>query len=215
MVFLSKIISTGELGDTMAASTEKDSKKAKSKKLNKLQGFLFMGVIPTLFAIGVLLIVLSFSGINVFEKSKEMGLKLPFVADKIETDGSKTEEEWGMVVMELEGEVKDREAEIGQLENKLSQKDKEIQALLLQKKQLQEQMDELHNIQEENKLPLQDMIKTYERMSAKKAAPIITSMNDEEAVRILTHLKSEQRAAILENMKPEQAAKYTEMLTDK
>lgn len=215
MTFLSKIISTGELGDTMAAATEKDSKKAKSNKANKLQGFLFIGVIPTLFAVVVLLIVLSFSGINVFEKTKEMGLKLPFVDDHLETDGSKTQEEWGKVVMELEGKIKDREAEMSQLKKKLLEKDKEIQAVILQKEQLQEQMNELHNIQDENKLALQDMIKTYERMSAKKAAPIITRMNDEEAVRILTNLKSEQLAAILENMQPEQAAKYTEMLTNK
>lgn len=213
MTFLSRIILTGKLGDTMATATEKEHRKVKNKKSNKLQGFLFIGVIPTLFAVVVLLIVLSFSGINVFEKTKEMGQKLPFIAEHIENDASKTEEEWERSLIELEGKVKDREAEIGQLKKNLAQKDKEIETHLLQIEQLQAQMDELHTHKEENKLALQEVIKTYERMSAKKAAQIITNMNDEEAIKILTNLKAEQFAAILENMKPEQAAKYTKMLT--
>ena len=58
------------------------------------------------------------------------------------------------------------------------------------------------------------MIKTYETMSAKKAAPIITQLNDKEAMTILANIKSDTLAAIMEQMNAVDAAKYTSLLTD-
>ena len=46
-------------------------------------------------------------------------------------------------------------------------------------------------------------------MSAKKAAPIITRMNDDEALTILSSLKPDILAAMLEKMNATDAAKYT------
>ena len=52
-------------------------------------------------------------------------------------------------------------------------------------------------------------------MSAKKAAPIITGMEDREAITILSNLKPDILASILENMSPLNiAAKYTTILTN-
>ena len=47
------------------------------------------------------------------------------------------------------------------------------------------------------------------RCLPKKAAPIITQMNDNEALKILSSLKPATLAAILEKMNATDAAKYT------
>ena len=51
-------------------------------------------------------------------------------------------------------------------------------------------------------------------MSAKKAAPIIESMNENDALTILFSLKSDTLAGLLENMSPDVAAKFTTLLTN-
>ena len=51
-------------------------------------------------------------------------------------------------------------------------------------------------------------------MSAKKAAPIIESMNENDAMTILSSLKSDTLAGLLENMSPDVAAKFTTLLTN-
>ena len=58
-----------------------------------------------------------------------------------------------------------------------------------------------------------DIVKTYETISAKKAAPILSQMSETEALQILTNLKSDRLAEIMEKMEPEDAARYTELLT--
>lgn len=184
------------------------------RTFNKFQWFIFTGLIPTLFAILIVLIVLSFAGINVFEKAKEYGEKVPFISSFIEEDTNKSEEEWETSLLELEAEIKDREAQIENLLTKLDGKDKEVERGKLEVEQLQLQVAELVAIQEENKRAFKDIIKTYETMSAKKAAPIISQMNEQEALKILTTIKSDTLAAILESLEPEKAAKYTEMLTN-
>ncbi|MFE8699077.1 MotE family protein [Cytobacillus sp. FJAT-54145] len=183
------------------------------KKFNKFQWFLFVVVIPILFAVTLALVILSVAGINVFEKTKEYGQNIPFLSAYFEENPSNSIEDWESNMIELEGEIKDREAKILELETELDGKEKQVERVLLEKEQLQLQIDELTAMQEENKRAFKDIIKTYETISAKKAAPIITQMSDEDAVKILTSIKPDNLAAIIENMEPEDAAKYTELLT--
>lgn len=191
----------------------KEIEEVEGKKSNKFQMFIFVFLIPFLFLVTVGLVVLSFAGVNVFEKSKELGAKVPFISSLIAEEDSQTEEEWEKNLITLEGEIKDREAEIEKLESEIEGKEAEVERTNLEKEQLQQQIDELLAIQEENKRAFKDIIKTYETMSAKKAAPIITAMNEQEALKILTTIKSDQLAAIMESMTAENAAKYTELLT--
>lgn len=193
----------------MAKSIEKED-----KKISKFQWFIYTGLIPTLFAILILLIVLTFVGVNVFEKAKEYGQKVPIISNFIETDSDQTVEEWEANMIELEGEIKDKEAQIEQLHAELDGKDKEVERSKLEIEQLEIQIDELMAIQEENKRAFKDIIKTYESMSAKKAAPIISSMQEQEALKILSNLTADSLAAVLENLEPDKAAKYTELLTN-
>ena len=58
-----------------------------------------------------------------------------------------------------------------------------------------------------------EIVSTFEKMSAKSAAPVITNLSDAEAIQILSSLKPDNLASILEKMSPEDAAKYTSMMT--
>ena len=184
-----------------------------SKKQSRFQSFIFIFFIPMLFAITVALIVMTILGVNVFELTKEYSQKLPFVSSAIDEENPKTMEKMEAKMIELEAEIKDREAKISKLETKLENKDEEISQVQLEKERLEEEIAELTAMKEENKRAFKDIIKTYETISAKKAAPILSQMSEEEALQILSNIKADTLAAIMEKMEPADAARYTELLT--
>ncbi len=193
---------------------EKLIEETEEKKYNKIQWFFIVIVIPALFAIAVAMVVASVAGINVFEKAKEYSGKIPFLS--LEEKGTDEQIlEMDQKLTELKAEVKDREAAISDMETNLEGKDQEIETLKLEKEQLEIQIDDLILAQEDGKRQFKEIVSTYETMSAKKAAPIITQMNDEEAMKILSSLKPATLAAILEKMNAADAAKYTAQLTSK
>ncbi|WP_121609260.1 MotE family protein [Mesobacillus foraminis] len=183
-------------------------------KKSRFKGFLFVIVVPLVSAGALALVVLSLLGINVFESAKGLGSKLPVISQYVNGDDSSTAKEEEQKVISLEAEIKNKEAKLEQLQSQLKNKDSEIERLNLEKKQLEEQTEELTAIQTENKRAFKDIVNTYETISGKKAAPIITELKDEEALKILTNIKAENLADILESMSPQEAAKYTEMLTN-
>ncbi|AIE59656.1 MotE family protein [Bacillus methanolicus] len=193
---------------------EKILEEKEEKKIGRLQWILYVAVIPMLFALVVALIVMTIAGINVFDAAKDYGKKIPVVSSIFKDENSKSITEIEQSMVELEGEIKDKEAKISQLESQMQNKDLEIERLKLEKKRLESQIDELAAIQEENKRAMKDIVHTYETMSAKKAAPIITKMKNEEALKILANIKADTLASIMENMPPEDAAKFTELLTN-
>ncbi|WP_019152786.1 MotE family protein [Robertmurraya massiliosenegalensis] len=192
----------------------KTAERIVEKKANKFQWFLYTGLIPLLFLVVVMLIVFSVAGVNVFEKAKEYSQKVPFLSEMIKEEPTQTMEELEANTIELEGQIQDKEAQIEKLQSELEGKDSEIERTNLEIEQLQLQIDELLAIQDENKRAFKDIVKTYETMSAKKAAPIISKMQEQEALQILSSIKSDNLAAIMENLQPEEAAKYTELLTN-
>ena len=183
------------------------------KKQSRFQGFIFVVFIPLLFAITVALIVMTILGINVFELSKEYGQKIPFISSALNEEASQSIEDIESKVIELEAEIKDREAKISKLETEIENKDEEISQVQLEKERLEEEILELTAMKDENKRAFKDIIKTYETISAKKAAPILTQMSEDEALQILSSIKADTLAAIMEKMNPEDAARYTELLT--
>ena len=185
-----------------------------SQEVNKFQWFLYVIAIPTLFAIVIALVALSFLGINIFETAKELGGKVPFISQYVKEESQTSIEEFEKDIISLEAEIKDREAKMEQLQSKIDSKDTQLKRMELEKAQLQAQIEELTAIQEENKRAFREIVKTYETMSAKSAAPIISKMDTEEAVKILTNIKPESLAAIMEKLPAEEAAKYTELLTN-
>jgi flagellar motility protein MotE (MotC chaperone) len=192
-----------------------DEQEKERKKHNKLQWFLMVVVIPALFAFAVAIVVASVAGINVFQKAKEFSEQIPFVSSEEKVTDQQKLEEMDLTLTELKAEVKDREAAITELETNLESKDEEIKSLTLEKEQLEMQIDDLILAQEDGKRQFKDIVNTYEAMSAKKAAPIITAMNDDGALKILSSLKPATLAAILEKMNATDAAKYSALLTSK
>jgi flagellar motility protein MotE (MotC chaperone) len=183
-----------------------------SQKASKFQWFLFAFFIPILFAVTVALLVFTLSGNNIFVTVKEYGQKVPLLSSIINGESSNSEVMESQLI-ELEAEIKDREARITQLESQLDSKELEIERAGLEKQRLEQEIEELTAIKEENKRAFKDIVKTYESISAKKAAPILTEMKDEEALKILSNVKADTLAAIMEKMDPEDAAHYTALLT--
>lgn len=189
----------------------KTSHENQENKTSKLHWFLF-ALIPLLVVIVATLIISMIAGVNVFEKAKEVGSNIPIVSNLINEDTSKKTTDLAEKIVELEGQVRDRETLIAQLESKIGSKDEAIDRLQLERNQLDQSMDELQAMQDENKRAFKDIIRTYETMSAKKAAPIISEMKDAEALQILANIKADALAGILEKMEPKEAARFTEML---
>lgn len=192
---------------------DKVTEELEPKRASKFQTFIYVVLIPLLATITVALIAMTYLGYNVFELTKEYGQKLPFISSAVSEDAPDSKKDLETKTIELEAEMKDREAKITRLETELESKDQEISRTELEMEQLEADIEELKAMKEENKRAFKDIVKTYETISAKKAAPILSQMSEMEALEILTNLKSDKLAEIMEKMEPEDAARYTELLT--
>ena len=183
------------------------------KPYSKFQWFLF-AIIPVVFTVLMALVIMSVLDVNVFQWAKDKGKDLPLISGLIDNNEmTETEVAYEKRIVDLEAEIKDSEAQIGKLENIIETKDQEIQKSDIEKERLKEEVRELRAVQTENKKAFTEIIRTYESMSPKKAAPILAAMDDEESIKILSSLKSDNLAAILERMEPARAATITNKLT--
>ncbi|SOB93026.1 flagellar motility protein MotE (MotC chaperone) [Ureibacillus xyleni] len=174
------------------------------------QKLFYLVLIPLLFVVAILLVVASFTNINVFEKASELTDSLPF------TSKNKTEEpsiDFNKKIVELEAEIKEKEAEIEQLKSQLEKATAETENNLAKQQQLQKQIESLENQQSESKKEFDDILSTFKQMSAKTAAPIIMEMSDDKAVKLLSSMDPETLSAILSKMDPVEAARYTELIS--
>ncbi|MDT3764075.1 magnesium transporter MgtE N-terminal domain-containing protein [Priestia filamentosa] len=61
---------------------------------------------------------------------------------------------------------------------------------------------------------MKNLVRSYESMSPKNAALIISELKEDQALDLLGQLKTEALANILSKMEPDVAAKYTELLAE-
>src|SRR5690625_1651620 len=110
-----------------------------TKKTNKLQWFFFVIDVPIIFAITILLIILTIVGVNPFQKIQEFGSKVPIISSFIsdEDDGDKR-----MEISQLEASVRNQEAIINDLESMIQSKDNELEQLQEKIVLLQEQLEQ-------------------------------------------------------------------------
>lgn len=180
-----------------------------SQSVSKSKMFLYWFIIPFLFALALLLIVAQIANINVFEKAKELtGAEKPEVVTEDDLSNR-----LGDKVVSLQAEIKQKEAEIGKIQASLDDSKKTNEELLVEQTRLLDEIENLKRQQNSTKQEYAEIVSTFEKMSAKTAAPVITKMSDAEALRILTSLKPDTVAKIYEKMTPEAAAKYTELMT--
>ncbi|HEY4553819.1 MAG TPA: hypothetical protein VIG80_11530 [Bacillaceae bacterium] len=187
----------------------------KEKEAGWFQRFIFWVLIPLLFALFLGLLAATAAGVNVFEKAREIGGKTPVIKgflDSSENAGAKKYEDR---IVQLEAQIQDKSLRLEQLEKELEKRDTEKERLLLEQEQLEKTIEEMRQIQNENKRAFKEIVSTYETMTPKTAAPILLEMKEEEAVKIMSNMSTEGLAKIMEKMPPERAAKYFEKLSAK
>lgn len=187
---------------------------------NLFQWVLFIVVIPLLFALTIGLVVMTIAGVNVFEKTKEVTANIPYVSDWIgttEQDGKTDSEK----VVELQAEIKNKEAKIDQLSGDLESSKAEVEELLTEQdklnaqlKQLQAQQKETADQKQTSTSAADNVAKTYESMDEESIAGIIINLTNNEAVAILQELSVEKQASVLENLEAKKAAEYTKILSN-
>ncbi|MFS0865104.1 MotE family protein [Fredinandcohnia sp. 179-A 10B2 NHS] len=186
------------------------------KEYNKLQWFLFVVLIPTLFTLLVVVVLLSVAGFNPIGTIKEYAEKTPLLSNLFDKKGSDIQtdtENLKVTIGKLETEINTKQDEITKLENELDTKVDEIKTL---QQEIEVLSNEIVALQEEKLTKTktnEEMKQLYELMSPKNAALIIPKLNELEAKDILSSLETETLAEILEKMSPEDAARYTELLT--
>lgn len=205
----------------------RNKKKALAPETEEKQGYstfqwiIFVIFIPLLFAMTIGLIVMTIAGINIFEKTKELAGNVPYVSEWVSTDVKEDEKKDEEKIVELQAEIKNKEAQIESLQGKLTDSEIEIEDLLTEQdrlnselKQLQQQREEGVNQGTEARTETNTLIKTYETMGAKNIAGIIVNMTDAEAVDLLKQLSIEKQAEVLEKLPAETAAEYTKLLSN-
>ena len=174
------------------------------------QKLIFWFVIPLLFIVAILLVVATFTNFNVFEKASEL-TNLDGSEEEASIEGST--EQFNEKIVGLEAEVKEKEAEIEQLQAELDKAKAENQENQTVQEQLQYEIDKLQRDQTSAKKEFEELLESFEQMSAKSAAPILVEMSDEQAVKILANMQPDSLSAILAKMTPADAARYTELLS--
>ncbi|BCB03356.1 MotE family protein [Bacillus sp. KH172YL63] len=193
----------------MAKVIEKEEKESYSR----FQKFVFIFLIPLLFAITFALVIMAVAGINVFEKAQTLSSDIPFLSKVMPSQDEAEREQLQEKMISLKASIEDQEAKITQLQSEIEKKDSENEQLQANIQQKEEELEELRQIGEENKRAFKEVVNTFEEMSAKSAAPVLLNMNDDEAMKILSSIKPDTLADILEKMPPADAARYTELLS--
>lgn len=159
----------------------------------------------------VLFLLTMLTNFPITEKVKEWSAALSFVSqtDNKEADYAVLEEQ----INQLKIEKEEKEAKIQELQLSVQQYKEKNEELLIAQEKLENEIAVLERDDQHTKKNFQEIVKTFEQMSAKSAAPILLKMDDTQALRILTSLKAERVAAILEKMPPEDGAKYTSLMT--
>lgn len=184
----------------------------KERESSKLQWFLF-AAIPVIFIVFMILVILSITGVNVFEETKTQLAKIPGLSGLTAEKESGALDEYEERIVNLEADLKDREAQMEKYESIIDSKDMEIQNADLARQRVEGEIEELRAVQNEDKKESKEIVKTFEEMRPNKAAPILVAIGDEEALKILSNVKTETLASILEKMEPETAARLTAELT--
>ena len=167
-------------------------------------------IIPLLFAIAILLIVAQLTGTNVFQMAKNATQSLPFISSEEEViENSSLNEE---KVVQLQAEIQEKEVEITQLQSEIDSAANEKETLLIEQERLLFEIEKLKRDQETTQKEFGEILTTFNKMSAKTAAPILVQMSDTEALRIMSNMKPDTLSAIFTKMTPEDAARYTELL---
>ena len=212
MNYLVKRITRKKLGDVMAKNNDIETVETEvtEKKPGVFQKIFYWLIIPLTFTIAIVLIIAQFTNTNVFQIVDGVVEKLPFVDSEeeiIETAATNQEK-----VVTLQAEIQEKEAEISKLQSEIDSTNVKNEELVIEIERLQYEIESMQRQQSDTQIEQKEILKTFDTMSAKKAAPILTAMTEQEALRILSSMKSDKLAEILSKMDPTDAARFTELL---
>lgn len=181
------------------------------------QKLFYWFLIPLMFLLAVVLVVAEISNVNVFEKARETASSLPFISsDETESNvaGGTASDVSGGKVLELQSEIMEKESQIADLQAQIATVNSEKEQMLIEQEKLAFELERLQRENESSSLEFDEIVKTYETMSAKKSAAAIAEMSDAEALRILSNLKTDTVAELFEKMDPQKVAHYTALMTE-
>lgn len=195
------------------AELQLDETEMEEKSPGFFKKFFYLFLIPFMFIIALALILATVTDYNVFKMADSAIEKIPFVGSKddkeIVENSSLNEEK----VVELQAEIQEKEAQITLLQSQIDATTIEKEELLVEQERLLFEIEKLKRSQEETQKEFNEILATFEKMSAKTAAPILVQMSDTESLRIMSNMKPDTLSAIFTKMSPEDAARYTELLS--
>ncbi|OLO40896.1 hypothetical protein BTR23_05330 [Alkalihalophilus pseudofirmus] len=183
------------------------------KEYSKIQWFFFVILIPTIFAIILFAVILIFLGVDLKEKAKEVGGNLPFIGEHFDEEVEEQEHE-DVNIDELYEQIAAQQAQIDQLEQQLTQKDEELLQVQQEASSLEAQVELQEESVVEVRQDLKEIAKTYEAMSTKNAANILSELPTSEALLHISQISTQPRAGILAKMEPEKAAEIMSLLAN-
>lgn len=193
------------------------------KEYSTFQYFIFVFLIPILFTVTIAAIVLNIAGVNVSKEARKIASHIPFIESYVKNDSPLSEnEQLKNKLTKLSETNKDVEEELKTLKSQTKEKDQHITSLRIEAEKLRQQIKDLEerntasiDSEEEKKALSKKLFTSYEQMSVKQAAQILSTVSEDEAFYILSNLKNEAVTEILANMDVKKAAKFTSMMTAK
>lgn len=212
-------ITRGKSGDFVAKGNKNkmdqqiEQTDVETKSPGFFKKFFYLFLIPVMFIIAIALIIASVTEYNVFKMADDVVEKIPFInsdeKEGIVENSSLNEQK----VVELQAGIQEKEIQITQLQTQIESSALEKEQLLEEQERLLFEIEKLKRDQQETQKEFNEILSTFEKMSAKTAAPILVEMSDTESLRIMSSMKPDTLSAIFTKMSPVNAARYTELLS--
>ncbi|WP_188205807.1 MotE family protein [Alkalibacillus aidingensis] len=183
--------------------------KQAERKTNRLQWFLYVIVIPVVFAVTITLVVATIAGVNLFQVAQEYGSKAPIISTFIDDP---EEEQLMEDLASHEATIQDQDTTISNLESQLTSKDQEIDELNDQIQTLENELEQAEEARVSREESTSRLARSFTEMDASRAADIITEMEQALALDILEEMSDERRGEILGAMDSELAANLSSSL---
>ncbi|WP_411955450.1 MotE family protein [Alkalibacillus sp. S2W] len=179
---------------------------------SKFQWFLFVIIIPVIFAITLVLIISTFAGVNPIEKTQEYGSQMPVVGSFVSTPEQETQEQQ---IANHEATIQDQKATIDELEATINTKDQEIEELSNEINQLTEQLKSQKEAQATREESISQLSSSFTEMNEESAANVMANMEQSVVLDILEGMNDGERGTILAEMDAEFAATLSNALVQR
>jgi flagellar motility protein MotE (MotC chaperone) len=191
------------------------------KTRGKLASFFYIGVIPFIISIVLIGTAINFMGVPVWQSVKEWGKTLPIISTFLHDDGeskviaktSENSEYWKQQYLSADEKLKEKDLEIDGLKKQINSNQEGLDELKKSNQELQLQMESKQN--EKTKKQMEQVAAIYADISPSKAALMLQNMSLDEAVFTLMQLEQDLQSSIIGSMKDaKKAAQMTTVLRD-